>query len=161
MKDVNMPESQYRTMIKRLLGVGFVGGWICGAAAGIVGTLIVVNEPKSRSLEKEVTSLEIKLGDNGDCAVPELYDSMSDSIRGYDGMVGLSVDSMGRVELQVSHAEFGGFVGYDSIKGMYLREDSGYHATTIFYSEGYVPNGTEMACELAETLLEARDSIGL
>jgi len=94
---------------------------------------------------------------NSDCEVKRLHNSLYETILGYDGQHGLHIISPMTVELRTTRMKsVAGFVGHDRVRGMYFREDGSSMPT--YFSEGYIPNGDPMACDLAERLLAVAES---
>ncbi len=108
---------------------------------------------------------------NDDCEVGEIHRRLQTEIMDYDGRKGLRVKSPERVELRFAPL-YPNVVGHELEKGMYCYVDaSGVSYVPVtgpysvekshprhYFSESYVPNGNEMACDLADILLEVAES---
>ncbi len=94
---------------------------------------------------------------NDDCEVKKLHDSLYETILGYDSQHGLHVVSPMTVEVRTTRIKgVAGFIGHDRVRGMYFKQDK--DSIPMYFSQGYVPNGDEMACDLAEKLLAVAES---
>jgi len=104
---------------------------------------------------------------NDDCGVEKIHTQLYETIMNYDGQQGLSVKSPGRVELRFRPL-YPYVIGHDLEKGLYSFQDESTRtyipltgpnyteegSPRFYFSEGYVPRGDEMACDLAERLLD-------
>lgn len=94
---------------------------------------------------------------NRDCAVKILHDFLYETIMNYDGQHGLHVISPMTIEARTTRMRgVSGFVGHDRVNGMYFRGEGS--SARYYFSDDYIPNGDNMACDLAERLLAVAKS---
>ena len=125
-----------------------------GALAAV--SLFACSDPVAPNtpMEPKPSFSELK---NNDCEVKRLHDSLYETILNYDGQQGLHVISPMTVEARTARMKgVAGFVGHDRVNGLYFRQDESM--TPMYFSESYMPNGDEMACDLAERLLVVAQS---
>ncbi|MBT3984842.1 hypothetical protein HOD38_02860 [archaeon] len=129
---------------------------IAAGVAAAVGLVVLgrdVNTPPQIDVPVEERVEQLV---NDDCNVGFIYNQLRESLWAYDGLYGLSVNVQG-VEMESSFPGVEGFIGYDAVRdSVYFRETDGL---TLFFEDGYVPQGDSMACNLATRLLSVNQRL--